>query len=706
MSFLTPWFFLGMLAASVPILLHLIKREHARKLEFPTLMFLRRISKKTIRYQKLRHLLLLLLRTLALIFLAMAFTRPFHEIRQAAAMPGRSTTAHIILLDNSLSMAYGDHWDRARQAAASIAREAGPGDKVALLEFSDRVFARTQITDDRASIQRQLDSGVVLTDRPTKYGQALKVAEKLALDAGADKQRIHLISDFQKSAVAAEEHEFRIGAAVGLSVKDVGSDDFSNLTFGDVQVQAAEENSDSGGKIKASVVNFGTEDRKNVPVTLWLDGRNMGEKRVDVAKATAQAIEFPVPAASAGMHQIMLEVEDRNLTRDNRFVLGLETRGKTPVISVENAASGRGGRSPSFFLTPALNNSLLSPYRLTAMTPQKLEASGAFTSGLIIWNNVSGATPGLKKKLEEFVRNGGGLLVVLGDAVTSSEFNRSLGTWLPCKIDESPVRPDQASASARRPADDFSMITDIRMDHPIFRPFSEPHSGSFSSAKFFKHTRLVASPQGEVLARFDNGDPALVTAALDKGRVLILASSADDKWNDLPLRAVYAPFWQEMLRYLDNYQGGKLWVEVGDTIAPQKLVMETSARLGMRNLDWNQAIVVVSPAKERVPLPAGSDTVAVDTAGFYEIRTANMKTPVAVNPVPAESDLTRANAEELAAGWISLESAAPQSIADDERLSPEDQEKRQRFWRFLLLSVLVFLIGEGLLANQFILKPE
>jgi hypothetical protein len=83
-----------------------------------------------------------------------------------------------------------------------------------------------------------------------------------------------------------------------------------------------------------------------------------------------------------------------------------------------------------------------------------------------------------------------------------------------------------------------------------------------------------------------------------------------------------------------------------------------------------------------------------------------MKTPVAVNPVPAESDLTRANAEELAAGWISLESAAPQSVADDEQLSPEDQEKRQRFWRFLLLSVLVFLIGEGLLANQFILKPE
>ena len=65
MSFLNPWFFAGTLAVSVPIFLHLIKRERARRIEFPTLMYLRRISKKSIRFQKLRHLALLLLRVAA-----------------------------------------------------------------------------------------------------------------------------------------------------------------------------------------------------------------------------------------------------------------------------------------------------------------------------------------------------------------------------------------------------------------------------------------------------------------------------------------------------------------------------------------------------------------------------------------------------------------------------------------------------------------
>ena len=124
MSFITPLFFFGMLAAAVPILLHLIKRERATKVEFPTLMFLRKISKKVIRFQKLRHLLLLLLRVLAFLLLALAFTRPFRETVSAARPTGKVSTAHIILLDNSMSMAYGDRWERARKAAADIARSA------------------------------------------------------------------------------------------------------------------------------------------------------------------------------------------------------------------------------------------------------------------------------------------------------------------------------------------------------------------------------------------------------------------------------------------------------------------------------------------------------------------------------------------------------------------------------------------------------
>jgi drug/metabolite transporter (DMT)-like permease len=123
MNFVNPLFLLGVLAAAVPILLHLRKRERARRIEFPTLIFLRKISRKTIRFQKLRHLLLLLMRILAFACLVLAFMRPYTNVPpQAAAAEGRVSRAMVILLDNSMSMSYGDRWARAQKAATDIVR--------------------------------------------------------------------------------------------------------------------------------------------------------------------------------------------------------------------------------------------------------------------------------------------------------------------------------------------------------------------------------------------------------------------------------------------------------------------------------------------------------------------------------------------------------------------------------------------------------
>src|SRR5512136_1777243 len=129
MNFVNPLFFIGAAAIAIPVLLHLIKRERAKKIEFSTLMYLRKVSRKTIRYQKLRHLLLLLLRIFAFALIVLAFTRPFLGVRQSAATLGRVTQAHIILLDNSMSLGYGDRWATAKKAATAIVRGVQQGDK-------------------------------------------------------------------------------------------------------------------------------------------------------------------------------------------------------------------------------------------------------------------------------------------------------------------------------------------------------------------------------------------------------------------------------------------------------------------------------------------------------------------------------------------------------------------------------------------------
>jgi hypothetical protein len=688
MNFVNPWFFLGGLIVAVPILLHLIKREHARKIEFPTLMFLRRISKRTIRYQKLRNLLLLLLRVLAFILLALAFTRPFFERSRAAAAVGKVTNAHIILLDNSMSMSYGDRWNRAKDAAVGVVRGAGAGDKFTILEFSDVTTALTQLTSDSSDALAQIRNGVELTDHPTKYGQALRTAEKFALDAGTGKRTIHLISDFQKSGWAADEQDFRLAPGIELQHVDVGSDDFSNLAIHDVHVTEADQNASGALLIKASVMNFGTRSRKNVPARILVDGRHVAEKRIDIDKGGSQPIEFQLPGLLSGVHPVVLEVDDPALTRDNRFYLTVEARGKTPVLIVENSED-RGLRSSSFFLTRALSMNDLSPYRISVASPQKASLAGG---GLVIWNGASGGGAAEQKKLQEFVRAGGGLAIVLPDSGQAADFNRSFGSWLPVKVEAAGIE-----GQPRRPSEDYILMTDIQMDHPIFRPFGNPHSGSFSSARFFDHARISSGPGAEVPARFDNGDPALVAIKLDQGRVLIFASSAGDESNDLPLKAVYAPFWHQMLRYLENFRERRGWLDIGETLAPKNVLSETALRQSKGNRELNQAVVVLDPAKQRIPIKGNSDQILADKAGFYEIRTMDLNMPVAVNTLARESDLTHGNPEEMTAGWLSGKPDA--SFVQDNRLTPEEQEKQQRIWAFLLIAVLVLFVSEMILSN-------
>jgi hypothetical protein len=704
MSFVNPLFWLGALAAAVPILLHLIKRESAQKIEFSTLMFLRKISKRTIRYQKLRHLLLLLIRVLVLLLLALAFMRPFWDRPLAATAAGRVTSAHVILLDNSMSMAYGDRWERARAAAAGILRRAEPGDKVSLLEFSDQTDVLTLPATDFDVVLDAIERVTQLTDRPTRYGQALKIAEKSALDSGAGKYVVHLISDFQKSGWATEEHDFRLSSGIELQCTDVGADPFSNLALGDVRVLEGEEDKGGSLKIRFSTYNFGTEDRAAVRLTLSVDERIVAEKFVDVAKGSVQGNEFQLPGLIAGVHNVELGVVDARMARDNRFAMTLAARAKIPVLSVENPNAGRSGRPPSFFLANAMNISVLSPYRLAVITPQQFQSKNDLTGGLLIWNNVSGGSAPEQKKLQDYVKAGGGLIVVLADNALAGDFNRSFASWLPFRI-AAPAGGNGARSVAGA-ADNYALLTDLRMDHAIFRPFSEPNSGSFASARFYRHAQIAISGSAQVLARFDNGDPALVSADLDKGRVLVFASSADDAANDLPLKAVFPPFWHQMLRYLEDFRQERPWVDVGDTVAPKKLLLEAAVRQGKGNVNLNQVIVVMDPSKRRVAMASGSDALAVDMAGFYDIHAANLNTSVAVNPALRESDLSHGNAEEMAAGWTSKEGKTATPTLADERPTAEEQDRRARIWRYIVLAVLALLIVEGLLANRLILKPE
>src|SRR3954469_12366002 len=136
MNFLAPAFLAGLAAIAVPVIIHLINRERKVVVEFPSLMFLQRIPYRSVRRQKIRHLLLLILRCLAVALLVAAFARPFFQKRQNAI----STTGArevVILLDRSSSMGYADRWSKAKDAAKKIVNGLSTGDHATLVLFAN-----------------------------------------------------------------------------------------------------------------------------------------------------------------------------------------------------------------------------------------------------------------------------------------------------------------------------------------------------------------------------------------------------------------------------------------------------------------------------------------------------------------------------------------------------------------------------------------
>ena len=154
MSFLTPLFLLGLAGLAVPVIIHLIQRERKHVVEFPSLMFLRRIPYQSVRRRRVRHWPLLLLRLAALALIVLAFARPFFRRPDVAAAAAGGAREVVVLVDRSYSMAYGDRWARAVDAARNAATALGPADRASIVFFSTGAQVALRSTGDRERLGR------------------------------------------------------------------------------------------------------------------------------------------------------------------------------------------------------------------------------------------------------------------------------------------------------------------------------------------------------------------------------------------------------------------------------------------------------------------------------------------------------------------------------------------------------------------------
>lgn len=693
MTFLTPLFFLGALALAVPVFIHLTNKEKKEVVDFPSLMFLRRIPYRSVRRQKLRHLLLFALRCLALLLLVIAFARPFFDSPTTAAATVLGPRDVVLVLDNSYSMGYDNRLEAAKQQARSQIDALGPDDLGSIVVFSDRAEIFSQSTLDREQLKAVIE-GVELSSSTTRFGPALKLAKKIVDESNLDRKEVVLLSDFQRLGWEGDEDVW-LPAGTQLSNINVGSPESDNAALTSVILEreqaSGRERLTASARVTYKTSADGAPLATNVGIEL--NGRSLQSKPLELAPNSSTTVSFDPTTLPSGVVRGTVRLDDDKLSIDNAYHFVLWPGQSLSVLALE----GRSRRS--LYVSRALALGDRPSFTMESKRPDQLRAADLTGRDVIILNDVPSVSAGSARLLEQFVTGGGGLLVVLGEAGGRNSFTGAAAQLLPAP----------PGTSTDRSRDWGGTLSYLDYDSPVFEIFSAPHSGDFTSAKFFRYRLFETAVSDGVLARFDDGAIALAEKRIGEGRVLVWTSTLDTFWNDLARQPVFLPFVHQLMKYVAGYTEASSWHTVGE-------VADLDRYLGMVNGAENERaragetrdydLIVSAPSEERSIIPETEERALLSLMeqGFYELRRAGSGAAVvpamslAANLDVAESDLSSLDPEELRAA-IALREMEPNESGDAGR-TPAEQESRQGFWWYLLVAAFVLLAAETVLSNR------
>jgi hypothetical protein len=725
MSFLNPWLLLGVAGIASPIIIHLLAKKQTKRVVWAAMRFLTATVERNRRRMNLEDILLLVLRCLVIALLALALARP--ALRSTG--PGILGTGEvaIVLLDNSGSMSTTDgvasRFEKGQKAAEQVIDALPSGSAVAVWLVSDVVKDVIPEPTRDLALARKVIREAKRTDQATEWQPALRKAVEVAgRQAGASKQ-IYAITDAQSSGWGSVAEARNLLEAAKEDVQSrlvvVNDGEQANLGVTDVRLASAMVTVNQPIRFEVSVANFGSEEQRDVSVSLAIDDEPPSEEQVITSlppTGEAKAISLFANFPTAGVHTVTARVRSDRCPFDDHRTLALKIPGEVDVLLVDGDPGLEPRDSEVFYLRNALTPVPLEMrdryfIKTKTVAAAELERLVLGEYEAIILANVVDLSAVAITALESYVRAGGGLMVFPGSRISVPFYNDRLHTLsrlLPAAFG-TPRGETVDESKAERPQTFFTLEAK-GYEHRIVAPWKDPNNGNLATAQFYRAFPLIPAPAssikddvgpaGVVLA-FADDVPAMVERSFGSGRVLQFASSADAGWNDLPVRPVFLPLMHRALGYLLAGEEDRLNIRAGtpfrypmalELMGKEVFVVEPGGKKETtrpRRLELLDQTPVVR--QEETSL-AGAYQVLVPDAPEAELRFAAYFDP-------AESNLRQIPAADLK----TLGQVMP--VVDwgpgsDLRVAIRKQRTGTELWIALLIAVVVLAVAETVLGNR------
>ncbi|MBT3530816.1 MAG: VWA domain-containing protein [Gammaproteobacteria bacterium] len=675
MVFLTPIFLFGLLAALIPIGIHLIRKEKPPKLMFSSIRFLKKTSRKLILFQHIQQWLLLALRSLLIALLVFAFARPLID-QSVASLLDADPQSVVVMLDISMSMRYGDSFDQAKESALDIVNGLSSGDEVALLGFSNSAEVVRELDTDLDGARNLINSFDQAGYGVTRYMPNLRLADQLLETSRYENRSIYLISDFQGIALGEAEDGWKLAPGVSFTGIDVGSEESSNLAITEVRspLQVLEDAEEQ--QVLARVRSTGTIHLDQGELSLFIDDELIERQAIDLTDRSEQVISFSSTFDDQGSHIGEVRLSGDSFSVDNSYFFTVDVLPKIRVLLVNGEASDDWFDDEGHWFGLAVSSAAQSPFLLESIEPAELSAAALRESDVAVLLNVGDLNTSQAQAVNEYVESGGSLFLAPGDQVEPDVFNRQFGNISPALL--------QGLGSLAN--DDYLVIADFDRRHPILSPLS-----SDWSARFQGHWSLQLADESDVLMRFDNTEAALAERNVGDngtgGKVILFASAMDLEWNNLPLQGLFLPFVHETLRHLVQADSGQRNFQIGDNFS----LDPSGAALNVEAVDASGTAITFAN---------DSFLITAEQPGLIDATVDGNQMSYAVNRIAEESNFARTAVSGLYDAIINPDTDPNQTSAVQTAQLIQELERPQRIWWWILCLVMLLLLMEAIIANR------
>lgn len=684
MTFLNPFVLLGLAAAAIPIVVHLFNFRRPQRLDFSTLRFLRAVEATALRRVRIRQWLLLALRTLALLFLVLAFARPTRTADWNAGLADQGARSLAVVFDNSRSMllrdAGGARLDGARDAARAVLDATRSGDERTVVPTAPPPEYRP-VPFTTAGPALDLVAGMPAASGAETLTQAVARAASVLEGAVHPRREIAVVTDLQ-AATFTDSLSARLPDGVSLVLLPIGARPPVNTAVTGVRVESRLVEPGRPVEITATVQRWGGR-AGTVGASLLLDGRRVAETAVDVVPGRPSTARFTVTPRARGWTGGEVRIEPDDAEWDDARFFALHVPPPPRVL----LAAGDGQRSDlvSLALGVAAERGGLVVTETTeaGLAGADLDRVDAV---VLVGPTALGATAG---RLAAFVASGGGVLAFPGN--DPDALNALLSAVGGGQITGTVGASDGPSLGG---------LAETDLDHPLFAGVFDASRPTPESPDVRRAIRYAPAGGDEAtLMRLSAGPPLVQDVRHGDGHVILFGVAADPSWSDLPLRGLFVPLVYRSVAFLSAGSalddGGDLTVREGGQLRVEGA--EPGAGLRLVGPDGT----ATQPLQRTVPGGVLVDVdAAVDRPGLYRVmQGARVLRVVAVNEAARESDPTPLGADEAARRLQQITGRPVRVIEDVAAMAAADGDARFPLWTLFLGLALVCLVAETVVAT-------